>query len=132
MSYGVIASKAGHLSVEDALPRGSRGAPPDAVDRFRATWGGMWVPGRLTLTSLHLTFVPHSTGKGVRMMEVNVADISGADLSPGMVSKTITLRVPRHELRFRCLGAQGLAQHILAAAGASQERSNLTNDRWQR
>ncbi|MCW2842352.1 MAG: hypothetical protein JWN22_268 [Nocardioides sp.] len=129
MSYGVIASKAGHLSVEDAVPRGSRSAQPDAVDRFRTTWGSMWVPGRLTLTSLHLTFMPHSTRKGVRMLELNVADITGADLSPGMVSKTITLRVSRHALRFRCLGAQHLTQDILAAAGAGQERAHLANDR---
>ncbi|MCW2791261.1 MAG: hypothetical protein JWO76_359 [Nocardioides sp.] len=126
MSYGVIASKAGHLSVEDAVPRGG-GVQPDAVDRFRAVWGGMWVPGRLTLTSLHLTFVPHSTGKGVRMMELRVADIAGVELSPGMVSRTITVRVARQALRFRCLGAANLAQQILAAADASRDSSHQTN-----
>lgn len=121
MSYGVLASKSGHLSLDDVVVRGGRAVPPDDVDRFRTVWGGAPVQGRLTVTRLHLTFVPHSITKGVRMMELSVADLTGVELSGGMVSKIITLRVPRHALRFRCIGAQSLAHQIAVAIEANAE-----------
>ncbi|GAB2775852.1 hypothetical protein GCM10027020_31360 [Nocardioides salsibiostraticola] len=139
MSYGVIASKTGQMSVEsidgDADPEGP-GSPysPDSadqtgsngatdsdvtLDRFQSVWGTVWVPGRLTLTKLHLNFIPSRGGRGMAMMDINLRDVRAVELSGGRMSRQIGLRTGRHLARIRIMGAPGLAAQIAELAEAA-------------
>lgn len=114
MSYGVLSSKTGHLMVETT--GGAGGSESDAVlDRFQGAFGVAWVPGRLTLTGLHVNYVPSRTGRGMAMMDLHLRDITGVELGGGRVTKTVGLRTARHVVHFRCLGAQALAQQVAGA-----------------
>lgn len=114
MSYGVLTSKTGHLMVETT--GGTGGSDTDAVlDRFQGAHGAAWVPGRLTLTGLHVNYVPSRSGPGVSMVDLNLRDITGVELTSGRVSKTIGLRTSRHVVHFRCLGAAAVAQQVAGA-----------------
>lgn len=111
MSYGVVVSKSGQLLVETLT--GSGGVESDvAFDRFQTVWGAMWVPGRLTLTKLHLTFMPNRAGRGAAMLKINLRDITGVEVGGGRVSKTASLRTPGHVGRIRCIGADKLAVQV--------------------
>ena len=80
MSYGVVGSKSGHLLVETLT--GSGGSPSDAAfERFQTVWGATWVPGRLTMTALHLTFMPNRVGRGSAMLKIDLVDITGVVLT---------------------------------------------------
>jgi hypothetical protein len=115
MSYGVLVSKTGHLLVETTSGSGG-GESDEILDRFQTVWGATWVPGRLTLTRLHLTFVPHRAGKGMVMLNINLRDVTAVELSGGRVSKVMGLRTPRHVARIRCLGAPALATQVAELA----------------
>ena len=119
MSYGVVGSKSGHLLVETLT--GSGGTPSDAAfDRFQSVWGATWVPGRLTMTALHLTFMPNRVGRGSAMLKIDLVDITGVELGAGVVQRPVGLRTPGHVGRLRCLGAPGLAEQVAALAEAAQ------------
>ena len=119
MSYGVVGSKSGHLLVETLT--GSGGSPSDAAfERFQTVWGATWVPGRLTMTALHLTFMPNRVGRGSAMLKIDLVDITGVELGAGVVQRTVGLRTPGHVGRLRCLGAPGLAEQVAALAEAAQ------------
>jgi hypothetical protein len=111
MSYGVLVSKTGHVLVETVSGSGG-GASDAALGRFQAAWGAMWVPGRLTLTRLHLTFVPRRAGRGMAMTDVNLREVTGLEVNGGRLTKMISLRTPRHVTRIRCLGAAAVAEQI--------------------
>ena len=114
MSYGVLSSKTGHLMVETT--GGTGGSDTDLLlDRFQGAFGAAWVPGRLTLTSLHVNYVPSRTGQGMAMVDLHLRDITGVELSGGRVSKTIGLRTARHVVHFRCLGAPAVAHQVAGA-----------------
>lgn len=111
MSYGVIASKSGQMLIETTSGLG--GLPSDdQYDRFQSVWGAVWVPGRLTLTKLHFTFMPNRVGRGSAMLKLNLRDITAVEISGGRLSKTVGLRTPRHVGLVRCLGAPALAAQI--------------------
>ena len=111
MSYGVLGSKTGQILVETTS--GSGGNDSDvALDRFQTVWGAMWVPGRLTLTKLHLNYIPNRGGRGMAMMDLNLRDITTIEVAGGRVSKVVGLRTPRHIVRIRCLGAPAFAQQV--------------------
>lgn len=122
MSYGVLVSKTGHVMVETTGgPTG--GTDSDAaLDRFQAAWGAAWVPGRLTLTSLHLNYVPHRAGPGLSMMDLALRDVTAVELSGGRVSRTMGLRTASHVLHVRCLGAPALAQQVAGALDQLRRR----------
>ena len=127
MSYGVIASKTGQMSVErvdgDADPAGLGNVENTdsdvTLDRFQSVWGTVWVPGRLTLTKLHLNFIPSRGGRGMAMMDINLRDVLAVELTGGRMSRQIGLRTGRHLARIRILGAPGLAAQIAELAEAA-------------
>ena len=119
MSYGVVGSKSGHLLVETLT--GVGGTSSDAAfDRFQSVWGATWVPGRLTLTALHLTFMPNRVGRGSAMLKIDLRDLTGVELGTGVVQRTVGLRTPGHVGRLRCIGAPALAEHVAALAEAAR------------
>lgn len=131
MSYGVIASKTGQMSVEridgDADPEGPGSVENTdsdvTLDRFQSVWGTVWVPGRLTLTKLHLNFIPRRGGRGMAMMDINLRDVRAVELSGGRMSRQIGLRTAHHLARIRIMGAPGLATQIAELAKVAGEAS---------
>jgi hypothetical protein len=111
MSYGVLVSKTAHLMVETTGPSGNNDTDA-ALDRFQLLWSGAWVPGRLTLTKLHLSYIPNRAGRGMPMMNLNLRDLTGVEISGGRVSKVIGLRTPSHVVHLRCMGAPALATQV--------------------
>lgn len=119
MSYGVLGSRAGHLLVETLTGVGTSGSDA-ALQAFLVARGSTWVQGRLTLTSLHATFVPHRTGAGAGTLTLDLRDLAGVELSGGVVQRTVGLRTATHVARFRCLGAQALADQAADAVEAAR------------
>lgn len=111
MSYGVLVSKTGHLMVE-TTGAGGISDTDAALDRFQLLWGGAWVPGRLTLTKLHLNYIPNRAGRGMAMLNLNLRDLTGIEIGGGRVSKVAGLRTARHVVRLRCHGAPALATQV--------------------
>lgn len=120
MSYGVLASKSANVMVETTS--GVGGSDSDVVlDRFQGIWGASWVPGRLTVTRLHVSFIPNRTGRGMAMMDLNLRDIQVVELGGGRVSKVMSLRTATHVVHVRTLGAEKLAQEIAKLAEAAKK-----------
>ncbi|MDN4161244.1 hypothetical protein [Nocardioides abyssi] len=111
MSYGVLASRSATLLVEATGVAGG-GEADAALDRFHEVWGGAWVPGRLTLTRLHVSFIPHRSGRGTAMLDLAVRELAGVEVGAGLVQKVLRVRTTRHVVSFRCLGAPALAQLV--------------------
>lgn len=138
MSYGVIVSKTGQMSVEtlegdatpDAVTSTAHPARADGLgeadsdltlDRFQSVWGTVWVPGRITLTRLHLNFIPSRGGRGMSMMDINLRDVQAVELSGGRMSRQIGLRTARHLARIRVMGAPGIAAQLAELAEAARQ-----------
>ncbi len=121
MSYGVLASKSATMMVETTS--GVGGTTSDvALDRFQDIWGAAWVQGRLTVTRLHVNFIPHHAGRGMAMLDLDLRDIAGVELSGGRVSKVMGLRTATHLVHLRALGVAGLATELAALADAARKR----------
>ncbi len=111
MSYGVLVSKPGQVLVETL--EGSGGGDSDtALDQFQSAWGAMWVPGRLTVTRLHLTFMPSRAGRGMAMTDIDLRDVTEVELSRSRGTTMVVVRTRRHVTRLRCLGAAAVAQQL--------------------
>lgn len=120
MSYGVIASKTANVMVETTS--GVGGSDSDvALDRFQSIWGGAFVPGRITVTRLHVNFIPSRAGRGMAMLDLNLRDIQSVELAGGRVSKTLGLRTDTHVVHVRMLGAGGLATELAQLAEAAKK-----------
>lgn len=128
MSYGVLGSKNGHLLVETTT--GARGGGSDAAyHRFQEAWGSTWVPGRLTLTALHLTFMPNRVGRGAGMLKLDLHDLTGIELGGSGLSKVVGLRTAGHVGRLRCHGAPALAEQIAALVAEARRTPAPTRRR---
>lgn len=124
MSYGVLGSRAGHLLVETLSGLGASGSDA-ALQSFLLARGPVWVQGRLTLTSLHATFVPNrvGAGAGAGTLTLDLRDVVGVELGGGVVQKSVGLRTATHVTRFRCLGAPALAEQAAKAVEAARRTS---------
>lgn len=111
VAYGVLFSKSGQVLVESADGASVVGSDI-TLDRFRTMWGAMWVPGRLTLTKLHLNFIPHRAGRGMAMMDINLREVTSVEVSAKRLSKVVSIRTNGHVVRIRCSSASQLAHQV--------------------
>lgn len=144
MSYGVIASKAAQVQVDQVGATGGVLGAPGASGRAgaddhspsrgrrraRATEPALWGSGRLTLTSLHLTFVPASGSSGVHALTIALADIVAIETSgggrggPGAPrGKVILFRTADVVLRARLAGASSFARQVATSVESNRKRS---------
>ena len=124
MSYGVLASKAGQVLVESVTASGGNDADV-VLDKFQTAWGGAWVPGRLTVTRLHLTFIANRSGQGLAMTQLALRDIRRVEVSGGPVNRVVSVRTARHVVRAKMIGGQSFAEPLARAveqARAGQQR----------
>lgn len=120
MSYGVLASKSATVMVETTAGVG-RSDSDLVLDRFQSIWGAVWVPGRLTVTRLHVNVIPNRAGRGMAMMDLNLRDIQVVELSGGRISKVMGLRTASHVVHVRTLGAEKLALEVAKLAEAAKK-----------
>lgn len=128
MSYGVLASKSGQLLVEPGRP-GDGGATEQALARFVDRRGKGWAPGRVTLTRLHLSYLPGSASRGAPPLNIALGDVESVEIGEGRVTRTIGIVTATHTIRFRCTGAQPFAQAV-ATAAQDARRARRTSDRF--
>ncbi|TIC82740.1 hypothetical protein [Nocardioides sp. GY 10127] len=121
MSYGVMGSKNGQLLIQ-STGLGGKGSDA-ALDAFQQRWGAQWVGGRLMLSKLHLTFLPTKVSAGSGMLKLSTEDVTGIEVSGGVMSKTMTLRTATHLVQFRCTGADKMADQIAEAARTARAGS---------
>lgn len=131
MSYGLIASKSTSVMVKSHAttvvdPADDDGSAEAMFDRFLTTWGAIWVPGRLSLTSLRLTFVPQRLRAGTARFEVHLREVTGVEISEGVLTRTVTVRTPTHVLyvRLTARGAATFAGQVAVAREAVQQASH--------
>lgn len=117
-----MASKPAQVLVETECLTGRGEARPDhGLDHFNNLYGAAWVSGRVTLTSKHLTFIPHSPSltarPGERMLEMAVSQVEEVHVAGGLVGgRVLTVKAGERQLKIKCRGAMQLADLIRKAA----------------
>lgn len=120
MSYGVLASKSATVMVETTS--GVRGSDSDTVlDRFESIWGPTRVSGRLTLTRLHVNFIPARAGRGMAMMDLDLRDVLQVEITGGRFSKVMGLRTSTHLVHVQSRSADSMASEIARLAEAAKK-----------
>ncbi len=124
MSYGVIASKAAQVQVDQVRPTDAHDTPSGRQRRWaRAEEPALWGSGRLTLTSLHLTFVPASGSSGVHALTIALADIVAIENSGGRGRRTVVFRTDDVVLHARLTGASSFARQVATSVESNRKRS---------
>lgn len=115
---GSVAAGMTGVHVAGAVDRGVN----RAITGRKAKEGGLWVGGRLVLTSSRLTFAPNAANRAVhtQLPEVSVElnAIRSVTLLPGLITKIIFVEADDQSVRFRCFGAASVAERIREAARA--------------
>ncbi len=104
-------AKAAKVQVEQAASSGSRAD--------KAPWG----TGRLTLTALHLNFVPASTAPGVRPLSIRLTDIESVETNQDRFHKVVTIRTAERVVNARVSGASAFAQRLAVSVEADRRRA---------
>lgn len=111
MSYGVLASKVGHVRVE-RLETATNRAPLTAP----------WSAGRVTLTALHLNFNPTRAAQGVTALTVALCDVETVGTSSGRIRKVVSVRTADLVVQARVAGAAAFAKQVATSAEAARKR----------
>jgi hypothetical protein len=90
-----------------------------AITRRKAKDGGLWVGGRLVLTSSHLTFAPNAVNRAVHEQlseaSLELSAIRSVALLPGLITKIIYVETDDQSVKFRCFGAGSVAERVREA-----------------
>lgn len=114
-SYGVVASKPTEIRVVPVGP--SRSAAPERGD---------WTAGRLTLTTLNLSFVPSGTSPAVLALTVRLEDVLSVESSPGRLRRTVIVRTDTVVLHARVTGPAAFAKRVATSVEACRRRNAAT------
>ncbi|WKG06205.1 hypothetical protein [Mycolicibacterium sp. HK-90] len=126
----VITSKTANALIEDAevnalgrLAAQTSSGSTRWIDRSRQRYGGLWVGGRLTLTTTTVEFHPNTANRSLQNGSLDVVlalrHVESVELMPGLVTKIVVVRTPDRVLSARCFGAAKLADQIRSAADAA-------------
>lgn len=102
------------------------GAAPGSVgwvlERYRRRWGGLWVGGRVTLSTARVAFSPNAMNRAVLSgaidVDIPLVEIVQVEVLPGVVTKIVAIRTMGGVLKVRCYGAPSLAKAIEDARGS--------------
>lgn len=115
MPEEVLASKIANAFIEDVQPH----LTMPMVSLFRATWGGLWVGGRVTLTTEAVSFSPNGLNRiaqsGALDIRVPLANVIDVEVRPGFFTDIVAITTPESVLKVRCYFATKFAKAILAA-----------------
>lgn len=119
-----VASKVANVLVTDAeagpgaLRAGSAGA---VLDQYKERHGGLWVGGRVTLTTSEIVFAPNRLNRAIHTTDtatsLAVADVVEVSVRKAAFTSIVTVTARSGaSLTFRCYGAKKFANRIKAAA----------------
>lgn len=129
MTGEVIVSKLANALVEDAEVDGTVAEVGPAIgaplERSRQKYGGIWVGGRVTLTTESLAFGANALNRALQTGTLDSAipltSIVGVEELGGFVSQKVRVTYAGGSFTFRCFGAKRVARQIrdaVAAAGS--------------
>lgn len=123
MANGLVADAdlALHPGVQAALtPLGGVpiGVEP-VLDWFKRNHGGLWVGGRVTLTTVDLTFAANAMNRMVQSGTLDVTvpleAITSVHVTKARITNIVVVGLGYHVLKVRCYGAAALAEAIEGA-----------------
>jgi hypothetical protein len=89
------------------------------VSMLQATWGGLWVGGRVTLTTKTVSFSANGANRmmqsGALDVSVPLAQVTDVKVLPGFITKIVAITTPESVVKVRCYRAAKFAEAILAA-----------------
>lgn len=120
----VITSRLANALVDDVhvhLPATS--AAGRVLGRYRRRYGGLWVGGRLTLTTTDVRFHANALNRSIQSgqldITLNLRSIESVELQPGVLTKIIAIRTGDRVIKIRCFGASKVAEQIRAQASSA-------------
>ena len=120
MRDDVLVSKIANALIEDAEGRTSGVLP--VLSAFRAVWGGLWVGGRVTLTSDAVSFAANTLNRiaqsGTLDVSVPLNQVTDVELLPGVFTNIVAISTPDRVLKVRCYWARRFADAVIAARDA--------------
>lgn len=120
MREQVPISKIANALIEDAHARTSSSLAVLSV--FRAIWGGLWVGGRVTLTSEAVTFAANTLNRFAQSGTLDVVlplrQVVDVDVLPGFFTNIVAIGTPDRVLKVRCYGARRFADAVIRARAA--------------
>lgn len=129
----MIASKAANALIEDAEPSALAylaakvgSGNTSWIGRARRRYGGLWVGGRLTLTTTSVEFHPNGVNRSLHGSSLDVVihlrHVESVELLPGFVTRIVAVRIEGGVFLARCFGARKLVGQIDSAVRAARER----------
>jgi hypothetical protein len=123
MAESIVLTKAANALVEDAAVAIDGGSIDRrlerGVDRVRQSSGGLWVGGRVTLSTEHLSFHPNGVNSAMQTGTLEVAiplgEVRSVEVDPGTLTKIVVVRTADLAFKVRCFGAAKLAEAIRQA-----------------
>jgi len=116
----VLMSKIANALIEDAQARTSDLGPVMSV--FRAVWGGLWVGGRVTLTSESVSFAANTLNRvaqsGTLDVSMPLKQVTDVEVLPGFFTNIVAISTPDRVLKIRCYWARHFAAAVIAARDA--------------
>ncbi|WP_137844443.1 hypothetical protein [Microbacterium sp. 2FI] len=121
----VLVSKVANALMED-VSAPTIGAMPiigSVLGMFRAALGGLWVGGRVTLTTTTVDFSPNALNRSVQSGSLDVsiplAAIEDLRVVPGLVTNIVVITTADSVFKVRCYGARRFAAAIDSARRAA-------------
>jgi hypothetical protein len=116
----VLMSKLANALIEDAQSHISSLVP--VLSAFRAVWGGLWVGGRVTLTSETVSFAANAMNRiaqsGTLDVSVPLKQVTDVEVLPGLFTNIVAISTPDRVLKVRCYWAPKFADAVIAARDA--------------
>lgn len=115
MHEEVLVSKIANALVEDVNVH----VTVPVVSLFRSAWGGLWVGGRVTLTTRTVSFSANGMNRlmhsGTLDVSVPLAKVTDVKVLRGLFTNIVAITTLETVLKVRCYGAARFAEAILAA-----------------
>jgi hypothetical protein len=103
-----------HLPTTSAVER--------VLGRYRRRYGGLWVGGRLTVTTTDVQFHANALNRSIQSgqldITVDMRSIESVELLPGVLTKIIAIGAGDRVVKIRCFGAAKIAEQIRAQASS--------------
>ena len=118
-------SKIANALIEDAQAHTSGLRP--VLSAFRAVWGGLWVGGRVTLTSESVSFAANTLNRiaqsGTLDVSLPLKQVTDVRVLPGFFTNIVAISTPDQVLKIRCYWARHFADAVIGARdGVSDAR----------
>lgn len=91
-------------------------ATASVLESFRKAYGGLWVGGRVTVTSTEVRLSANAMNRALTSGTMDIAlplpQIQEVTVEGGFITKIIRLDTTAGSVKFRCYGARGVADLI--------------------